>query len=59
LPRSNGYGVVAGIYENLAVFGLATDNANGFFTYNPSTGSARSDAIVTITGYPYKFYQFR
>lgn len=59
LPRSNGYGIVAGIYDNLAVFGLATDNANGFFTYDPATGSASSGAIVTVTGYPYKFYQFR
>lgn len=58
LPRSNGYGTVVGIYDDQIVFGLATDIENGYFTYNPTTGTANSNAIISVTGYPYKFYQF-
>ena len=59
LPRSNGYGVVSGIYNNLIVFGLATDNDNGFYTYDAVMGKGSENAVVRVTGYPYKFYQFK
>ncbi|NDV56993.1 hypothetical protein [Bacteroides sp. 519] len=59
LPRSNGYGVVVGIYDNQVVFGLATDTDTGFYVYTPASGTASQQAVVSVTGYPYKFYQFK
>lgn len=59
LPRSNGYSVVVGIYDNQVVFGLATDTDTGFYTYTPASGTASGQAVITVTGYPYKFYQFK
>lgn len=59
LPRSNGYGTVAGIYDEQIVFGLATDTENGYFTYQPTSGKGSKKAVVSVTGYPYKFYQFK
>lgn len=58
LPRSNSFGVSVGVYENHVVFGLATETSNGFFTYNPATGSASSSAVITTTGYPFSFVSF-
>lgn len=57
-PRSNAYGVSVGIFEEQVVFGLATETSNGFFTYNPSTGTASSSAVITTDGYPYSFVAF-
>jgi len=58
LPRSNGYGVVSGTYHDQVVFGLATENQNGYFLYDPVTRLAGEKAVVGVTGYPYKFYSF-
>lgn len=57
-PYSNSFGVSVGIHEDLVVFGLATETSNGFFTYNPSTSTASSSAVVTTDGYPYSFVSF-
>ncbi|NLT49605.1 MAG: DUF4374 domain-containing protein [Ignavibacteria bacterium] len=58
LPRSNAFGVSVGMYEKQVVFGLATETSNGFFTYNPATGSASSSAVITTEGYPFSFVSF-
>lgn len=58
LSYSNSFGVAVGVYENNVVFGLATTSANGFYTYNPSTGEVSSSAIITTEGYPYSFVTF-
>jgi hypothetical protein len=58
LPRSNAFGVSVGIYEELVIFGLATETSNGFYTYNPTTGTASSSAVITTEGYPYTFTAF-
>lgn len=57
-PMSNAYGVAVGIYEEQVVFGLATETSNGFYIYDPSTGTADSLATVTTEGYPYSFVEF-
>ena len=57
-PYSNSFGVSVGKYEDYIVFGLATTNANGYYTYNPSTGEASTSAIITTEGYPYTFNAF-
>ncbi len=59
LPRSNGYGYNTSKHNDQIIFGLATENDNGFFTYSPKSGAASSKAVITVTGYPYKFYQFK
>ena len=58
LPRSNAFGVSVGMYEEQVIFGLATETSNGFFTYDPSNGTASSSAVVTTDGYPYSFATF-
>ncbi|MCG6190273.1 hypothetical protein [Maribellus maritimus] len=57
-PRSNAFGVSVGIFEDQVVFGLATESSNGFFTYNPSTGTTSTSAVITTEGYPYSFVAF-
>jgi hypothetical protein len=57
-PRSNAFGVAVSLYEDMVVFGMATENATGFYTYNPTTGQANSTAVVTVEGYPYYFIAF-
>lgn len=57
-PYSNSFGVSVGVFEDLAVFGLATTNSNGYYTYNPSTGQASSSAVVTTDGYTFGFFTF-
>lgn len=57
-PYSNSFGVSVGVYENDVVFGLATNSANGYYTYNPATGIASSSAVITTEGYPYTFTSF-
>jgi len=57
-PRSNAFGVSVGTNEGLVVFGLATESSNGFFTYDPTTGSTSSSAVVNTTGFPYSFVSF-
>ncbi len=59
MPRSNGYGVVAGIYNEQVIFGLSTDKDNGYFIYDPINKKANINPTITIDGYPYKFYQFK
>lgn len=57
-PYSNSYGVAVGLYEDNVIFGLATTSSNGFYTYNKSTGTVSSSAVVTTEGYPYSFIAF-
>ncbi len=57
LPRSNSYNSV-GIYNNKIMFGLTTDNDNGFYTYDITTGEASSSAIIKTTGMPMAFRHF-
>lgn len=58
LPKSSSYGVAVGEYEGNIIFGLATNQANGFYTYNPLSQEASKNAIVSTTGYPFSFYSF-
>ena len=58
LPRSNAFGVSVGTFDNVVVFGLATEASNGFFTYDPTTGAISSSAVITTEGYPYSFFSF-
>jgi hypothetical protein len=58
LPRSNAFGVSVGVFEEMVVFGLATETSNGFFTYDPVTETASASAVVTTEGYPYSFVAF-
>lgn len=57
-PYSNSYGVAVGTFEDKVVFGLATTTSNGFYIYDPSTGTSDSLATVTTEGYPYSFVEF-
>lgn len=57
LPRSNGYCSV-GLYNNKIIFGLSTDNEDGFFTYDLNTGEVSSEAVIKTTGAPYLFRHF-
>lgn len=57
LPRSNGFGT-CGIYNDKVVFGLATDNDNGFFTYDINTGEKSSESVIKTTGTPFYFKHF-
>jgi hypothetical protein len=57
-PRSNAFGVSVGTYEEQVIFGLATETSNGFYTYNPTTGTASSSAVIITDGYPYSFVAF-
>ncbi|ACF13449.1 conserved hypothetical lipoprotein [Chloroherpeton thalassium ATCC 35110] len=56
-PKSNEF-ANASIYNDLIIFGLITDSDNGFFTYDPLTGEASSEAVITTTGYPQYFFHF-
>lgn len=53
IPKGSIYGTAVGMYDNHILFGFATDNDNGFYTYNISTGNVSSSAVITTTGYPY------
>jgi hypothetical protein len=57
LPRSNNYGSV-GIYNNKIIFGLASNNESGFFTYDLDTKEASANAVVKTTGFPALFRNF-
>ena len=57
-PYSNSFGVAVGKYENNIVFGLATENANGYYTYNMSSGEASQSVVITTEGYPSTFTYF-
>jgi hypothetical protein len=57
-PFSNSFGVSVGVFDDQIVFGLATSNSNGYFTYKQSTGEASSSALVKTDGFPYFFVAF-
>lgn len=59
LPRSNIFGVSVGTFENYVVFGLATDDSNGFYTYDAISGATSSSAVVTTNGFPTAFISFK
>lgn len=59
IPRSNGYAASVGAYNEFIVFGIASETANGFYTYNTRTGESSADAVIKTTGYPYIFRQLK
>jgi len=52
LPYSNSIGRATAIYQDIVVFGLATNSDNGLYTYNPSTKESSKNALVTTEGFP-------
>ncbi len=58
IPRSNNFGTCVGRFKGDIIFGFATTNDNGFFTYSPETGKASDKAVIKVSGYPYAFTEF-
>ena len=56
-PRGTWYGCV-GKYNDKIVFGLSTENENGFFTYDMNTKEKSANAIIKTTGFPNLFRHF-
>ena len=52
LPYSNGIGRATAIYQDVVIFGLATNSNNGLYTYNPSTKESSKNPLITIEGSP-------
>ncbi|TKG91995.1 hypothetical protein EYV94_20500 [Puteibacter caeruleilacunae] len=52
IPRSNSFGMSVGMYKNQIIFGLATTDSNGFYTYDLTSKKTSDNAIITVTGYP-------
>lgn len=57
LPRGNGFGSI-GIYNGKIVVGIASDNSKGYHIYDPSTGTATSEPVITVEGEPTCFRHF-
>lgn len=57
LTDSNGAFAITG-YKGLIVFGMATQNATGYYTYNPATGECSQTPVVTAVGVPSSLVAF-
>lgn len=55
---SNPQGIAVGKYKDLIVFGSANAKADGFYTYNPSTGEVKGP-VMKVQGNPTLFYSFQ
>lgn len=49
--RSNPFGTISS-YKDKVVFGMVTENMQGFFSYDPATDTFDSEPVITTTGYP-------
>lgn len=58
IPLTTSYAVGVEAYKDLIVFSVFGDTNNGFYTYNPSTGETSKEAVVKVSGYPFKFHWF-
>jgi hypothetical protein len=58
LPNSTNYGMSVGLYKGKLVFGLVTEEDTGFYTYDPASGQASSNAVIKVDGYPAEFNHF-
>lgn len=55
LPMGNIFASCVGKYGNNIIFGLATANAEGFYSYDPATDTCSDKPIINTTGYPFVF----
>jgi hypothetical protein len=58
LPRGNIFATCVGQYEDFIIFGLATEDGEGFYTYNPATETCSEKPVINTTGYPFSFQVF-
>lgn len=58
LPHSNSYSAGVSICKDLVIFGLATTQDKGFYTYKPATGLASPGAVIKVEGFPYCIREF-
>jgi len=56
--RSSGFACIS-VYNEKIIFGMSTDSDQGFYSYDPLTGEASSKPVITTTGYPSYFIQFK
>lgn len=54
-PMGNIFATCVGKYNDLIIFGLATKDGEGFYSYNPQTITCSDKPIVNTTGYPFAF----
>lgn len=52
LPPSNAIGTGVAIHDGQVVFGLSTATDVGLYTYDPATGEASAEPVVTTAGDP-------
>lgn len=57
-PRGNIFASCVGQYEDLILFGLSTEDGEGFYTYNPATEACSEKPVINTTGYPFSFQVF-
>jgi len=59
LPRGNIFASCVGKYEDYILFGLATKDGEGFYTYNSTTNTCSEKPVINTTGYPFSFQVFK
>ncbi len=52
LPYSNGYSASVGVFQGKILWGLATATGVGIYSYDPVTGTAGANPVVTTQGDP-------
>lgn len=58
IPRGNIFASCVGKCADFILFGLATEDGEGFYTYNSTTKVSSTKPIINTTGYPFSFQVF-
>ncbi len=59
IPNTCAYSAHISPYDNLLLFSVWGEKDSGFYTYDPQTGKASSEAVIKMQGFAHWCYQFK
>lgn len=59
IPNTCAYSTHISSYDNLLLFSVWGEKDSGFYSYDPQTGKASSEAVIKMPGFAFWCYQFK